>query len=614
MTKKIFSIFSAVVLVGAGVGTLVNLPKVEADSVDILPSSWTLAGNNGSTEKYQPVSSNILSGKSTLQITYNLHGTCLLSGDASALIFDQNGWKYVPLSAYGTNCQDGVQTVSIPLSSFKDITNGTQLDTTKPLTGEFHVRLWDDKKYAVDINSVSLIGGTGDTTPPTPPVTPAPTGSLFQGISDGQTVSGVIDVSYNVPASSTKKVDFYIDGGLKSTENYAPYFLGGDNNGVPRGWDTHELTDGTHVLKVVVTNQDGSTASAMLTFTVSNLGDLSTLTPTPTATTVPTNTPTPTSSPTPTATPTPTSNSGSSDWAIQSIDVMKDTKDTICGQKDDTYIKNIVSKAKELGANYVAISTPYDNPSCGDATVYAKRWVDAIRAQGMHVWHRHMPLSFEGIYSVSKNNSSNYLDMISNYIKNNKDLFQDGDIFTPIPEPQNGGINGVTYCANGVCQFQSAASFNQWLRDAMTTSKNAFDSIGLHNVKIGYFGFDGFVAWGDQNPDWHGILEDSTVQQMGNITIDHYPELVNETMDQSLTALQAKYPHTPIVIGEWGTVNNQNIDQEVQDTMSAAKKHGVVGFNYWQFGPSGSGEQLINTDFTDRSSFQKVESFFKAQQ
>lgn len=520
--KKILSIAVLLPLV-IMFGIYAYKPGARAQDLELLKNPWHLEANGGATEQYQTISPTVLAGVSSLQVTYNLHGLCALDGDASALIFDQNGWKYVSLSRYGQNCRDGDQTVTIPLSDFKDISNGQQLTTNTSLTGNLHTRFWYNTYYHVDITSAKVLTN-GETTAPTSTSLPTPT--------------------------------------LATTPTPSP---------------TQSPTP-----TPTQTQQSAFSPNAIVA--------------------------TPTPQPTP-STDLPTGSS----FAIQSIDAMKDTKDAICGPRPLDWINKWLDKAVELSAQYIAISTPYENPSCGDALSYTKTWVKAIRAHGLHVWHRHMPLSFEGIYSVNKNNSTNYLNLISTYIKNNPDLFQDGDIFTPIPEPQNGGIQGITYCANSVCQFQSAPAFNQWLRDAMTTSKNAFAAIGKNNMKIGYFGFDGFVAWGDKNPDWHGILEDSTVAQMGNITIDHYPETVGETMDQALTALQAKYPTTPIVIGEYGTVNGQNVNQEVTDTLTAAKNHHVVGFNYWQFGPSGSGEQLINDDFSNRSDFTIVASFYKGQ-
>lgn len=298
-------------------------------------------------------------------------------------------------------------------------------------------------------------------------------------------------------------------------------------------------------------------------------------------------------------------------WSIKSVSSMKETKDRICGQRSDAFIKKWISKAKELGVSYVAIETPYDNPDCGDALSYTNRWVSAARAQGLKIWHRHMPLSFEGIYSRPKDNTTDYLNLISEYIKQNPTLFAKDDIFTPIPEPQNGGIKNITYCSQSVCQFDSAADFNLWLRNAMSTANEAFKTIGLGDqIKIGYFGFDGFVAWGDNNPDWSGILEDETVSLMGNITIDHYPETVNDTMENDLNELQAKYPNVPIIIGEWGTVTGKDVISSVKATMSAASRSGVVGFNYWHLGMGGN-EALINDDFSNKPQFREVQSFFR---
>ncbi|MDP1689253.1 MAG: PA14 domain-containing protein [bacterium] len=338
----------------------------------------------------------------------------------------------------------------------------------------------------------------------------------------------------------------------------------------------------------------------IIAVSVSTITPISTPNPTPTPVI-----PTPTTAPI--IVPIPTQSTA---WFIRSVSSMKETKDKICNPDSLAFINSWINKAVEIGANYVAVETPYNNPACGSSVAYTKAWVDAVHARGLSVWHRHMPLAFEGIYDVPKNNSINYLPLIADYIKANPTFFKAGDIFSPIPEPQNGGISGITYCPQNICIFGNASIFNKWLRDAMTTSESAFASIGLGGqMKIGYYGFDGFVAWGDNNPDWNGILEDSTVQQMGNITIDHYPEIVGDTMENDLNELQAKYPTTPIVIGEWGTITGGDIAAQVAKSMQAAIRPNVIGFNYWHMGMGGN-ETLINNDFTNRANFEAVKSFF----
>ena len=275
-----------------------------------------------------------------------------------------------------------------------------------------------------------------------------------------------------------------------------------------------------------------------------------------------------------------------------------------------------MSTAKALGVNYISLETPYDNPSCGNSVAYTQEWLNVIRADGLSVWHRHMFLSFEGIYGVQKDPNIDYITMMSDYIKANPSFFQPGDIFTPKIQSTDsaGGINGFTYCGNPpICIFSSIAQFNQWLRDAMTAANLAFQSIGLGGqINVGYFGFSGFTVWGDDNPDWHGVLEDATVQQMGEIAIDIYPQNNGERMKEDLSEYFAKYPTVPIIISEWGTIVCTNKAQQVIQTMGAAKRQNVVGFNYWTMGRGGC-EALVNNNLSPRPTYYLVQSFYLGQ-
>jgi surface antigen len=116
---------------------------------ELLTAPWNLAGNNGASEKYQTISSSALAGKTTMRITYDLHGITALGGDASAIIFDQNGWKFVSLANYGQNGLNGVQTVDIPLSAFTGL-NLTTGSTT------LHTRFWYGSAFTVDITSIKV--------------------------------------------------------------------------------------------------------------------------------------------------------------------------------------------------------------------------------------------------------------------------------------------------------------------------------------------------------------------------------------------------------------------------------------------------------------------------
>jgi len=521
--QKIVRIFLTVLFLSFVLSPVKNAEA--AVNTELLTKPWLFSATYGSSERYQLTDQNVLIGTKKLRVTYDLKGTCLLDGDASAIIFDQpinQTWRYASLSKYGKNCFNGMQTVDIPLSDFKG------LDVTKPV-GTFHARFWHSKPYTIIINSAYLTdsGAVAQVQPPT--ALPTPT---------------------NIP-----------------TPTKLP----------------------TPTLRI---------------FNTPTLPPSPTIPPFPTLTLIPTLTG---SSAPASITPSPTRSS----WSIQSVSSMKETKDRICGPRPADFIKKWVDSAANLGVNYISIETPYDNPQCGSSIGYTKAWIDAIRAKGLHVWHRHMPLTFEGIYGAVKNPGADYTKLISDYIKANPGFFAEGDIFTPIPEPQNGGIAGVTYCPQGICIFKDAKYFNVWLRSAMDSSETAFGTIGLGGkMKIGYYGFDGFVAWGDNNPDWDGILEDETVLKMGNITIDHYPEIVGDTMENDLKELEARYPNIPIVIGEWGTIAGTNLEQQVRTSMQAAKRRSVVGFNYWHMGVGGN-EELIRDDFSAKSQYDEVQSFFR---
>ncbi|WP_347597831.1 PA14 domain-containing protein [Acrocarpospora sp. B8E8] len=131
---------------GGAIAVLTVEPAANGDGVELLPEPWHLTGNNGASEKYQSIDPQALAGKTHLRVTYNLHGMDAISGDASAIIFDQNGWKFATLAEYGENGMDGEQTVDVPLTDF-------DLDLSQPV-GTLHTRFWYGSPFTVDITSI----------------------------------------------------------------------------------------------------------------------------------------------------------------------------------------------------------------------------------------------------------------------------------------------------------------------------------------------------------------------------------------------------------------------------------------------------------------------------
>ena len=101
---------------------------------------------------------------------------CLLwvGKDASAVIIDQNGWRYASLSDYGQNGLNGIQTVNIPLSQFHD--GGNYLDPNQAV-GTLHTRFWFSGPFTVDIYSILVYASSAQLAPtftPTPTATTTP--------------------------------------------------------------------------------------------------------------------------------------------------------------------------------------------------------------------------------------------------------------------------------------------------------------------------------------------------------------------------------------------------------------------------------------------------------
>jgi hypothetical protein len=124
--------------------------------------------------------------------------------------------------------------------------------------------------FRVDDVSVALTGGTGDTTPPT---------TSIMAPANGATVSGTVSVTASASDNvGVTKVEFYLDGALKSTSTTSPYSW---------SFDTTTAANGSHTLQSKAYDAAANVgSSATITVTVSNAGDT---TPPTTSITAPAN-------------------------------------------------------------------------------------------------------------------------------------------------------------------------------------------------------------------------------------------------------------------------------------------------------------------------------------
>lgn len=283
-------------------------------------------------------------------------------------------------------------------------------------------------------------------------------------------------------------------------------------------------------------------------------------------------------------------------WTIKSIDTMKLSRDG--ARNPQVNIAFWVEKVASLHANYIAIDTPYDN----EFTPVLTQWVSEARKNHLHVWFRGNFSGWEGWFDYSPITDMQHYQKTSAFIKSHPDIFQEGDIFTPAPEPENGIIGDPRSSQN------AATMYKKFLITSYTTCQNAFQSI-KKKVSCGYFSMNGDIAL--------HILDQPTVDKIGNvIVIDHYVQKASD-MGAEIDALKEKF-HAKIVIGEFGapidgiTSQMNDIEQEkfvFSILQTIAKRSDVVlGFNYWVI--AGGSTALAQTDGTSKAVATAIDSFY----
>ncbi len=147
LTIIIILFLSSIVLIFQNVSDTLSA-KYKNPRVNLI-NNWILSGSKSIAIKTQNLSLNALRGKNMLNITYNLHGLCVMSGDASSIsIHPKNsGKKYsISFAEYGQNCYDGLQTIEIPLSLFEGLDPNQQIQSIE-------ARFWYPTYYNVEIKN-----------------------------------------------------------------------------------------------------------------------------------------------------------------------------------------------------------------------------------------------------------------------------------------------------------------------------------------------------------------------------------------------------------------------------------------------------------------------------
>lgn len=287
-------------------------------------------------------------------------------------------------------------------------------------------------------------------------------------------------------------------------------------------------------------------------------------------------------------------------WSIRSIDTMKYSRD-IAREKatDASFDKVIDQQVKDIastGASHIAIATPYDE----EFIPYLSRWVRFARKYKLHVWFRGNFSGWEKWFDHQRITRQEHLDLTAKFISSNPTLFEDGDIFTPCPECENGGPGDPRMTGD-------IAGHRQFLIDSTRVGRDAFASIGK-KVEVGYHSMNYDVAM--------AVMDKNTTEAVGGIVaIDHYVSS-SDKMIKDIETIKVK-SGGKIFLGEFGApipdLNGKMTEDQqaewLKNTLDLlVSNKSVIGLNYWV--NMGGSTQLWSEGGTPRKGVSILTDFY----
>lgn len=288
-------------------------------------------------------------------------------------------------------------------------------------------------------------------------------------------------------------------------------------------------------------------------------------------------------------------------WLVQSIDTMKYSRDPSREPGIKEKIPEFVEKVASLHPTHIVVATPYNDEFLPVLTT----WVSEARKRNLKIWYRGNWSEWEGWFGYERfTNFQDHHLKTYEFIINNPYLFEDGDIFTPVPEAENGGPGDPRGDA------VKAEAFRNFLIESYNNCEKAKEVI-QRNFICGYFSVNGDIA--------KEIFTKDMVKKTGNVVvIDHFVKTSDKLVNDILH-LNQKY-QAPIVLGEYGTpipdIHGNMTEQQqaslIQENLAKVVSLGSVvqGINYWTaFG--GSTRLFEESTFEPRKATDTVRSFYK---
>lgn len=259
-------------------------------------------------------------------------------------------------------------------------------------------------------------------------------------------------------------------------------------------------------------------------------------------------------------------------WQIEAVDTMKMSRDVSRESDILSRISKYVDAAAKLQPTHITVATPYDE----EFYPVLSKWVAEIHSKKIHVWFRGNWSSWEGWfgYPLFKNYQDHHAKT-ENFIKQHRELFEEGDIFTPAPEPENGGFGDPRL------SYEKAVLYRQFLIDSYNACMRGKEAIGI-NFTCGYFSMNGDIV--------RDILTPDTVSRMGGVVVvDHFVSSPQK-LAQDLKDFHEKY-NAKVVLGEFGApipdihgdlTQEEQKEYVGQDFTELTKLSSfLLGVNYW---------------------------------
>lgn len=258
---------------------------------------------------------------------------------------------------------------------------------------------------------------------------------------------------------------------------------------------------------------------------------------------------------------------------IKSIDTMKYSRDMAREKNSDSSFDEIInrqiSSIAKTGATHVAIATPYDE----EFIPFMRRWVSSARKNNLNIWFRGNFSGWEGWFGYPRITREEDLVKLEEFILKNPDLFEDGDIFTPCTECENGGPGDPRLTGD-------IGGFRKFLIDEYMTSRLSFSRI-QKSVSSNFFSMNGDVA--------NLIMDQDTTKKLdGIVVIDHYVKTPKQLSDDIKSIAHSS--GGKVVLGEFGVPLpniHGNLNEEEQkkwleeSTKLLSQIPELIGINYW---------------------------------